>query len=380
MFLRLRRGGKRWSQRGYRKLQRRPLSLETLEGRALLATFVVTSTSDSGAGSLRQAILNANASIGTQTIDFNIPGTGVHTISPVSALPAITNPVVIDGYTQPGATPNTLANGDNAALEIVLDGSTAGANAAFGLHITAGGSTVRGLVIDNFGSPFTGDGILIDTNGGNTIAGNFIGIDPTGNFAAGNVNSGVNVGSANNTIGGTTPAARNVISGNNSEFPRESVGDGILISVSGATGTVVQGNFIGTDAEGTLFVPNYRIGVELDSVSGETIGGTTSGARNVISGNNEAIGIESSSRVVVQGNYIGTDVTGSVLLGNNRGVVIELNSSNNTVGGTAPGAGNVIAGNGVPGVCGSQDLKGTPRPATPFSPTRFSLTEVWAST
>ncbi len=106
--------------------------IDTLTVTALL---VVTNTSDSGPGSLRQAILNANANPGVDTIDFAIPGTGVHTISPASALPTITDPVVIDGYTQPGASPNTLANGDNAVLLIELDGSNAGAGSPGLVHL-----------------------------------------------------------------------------------------------------------------------------------------------------------------------------------------------------------------------------------------------------
>ena len=119
------------------------------------------------------------------------------------------------------------------------------------MHITAGGSTVRGLVIDKFGSGLTGDGIRLDTEGGDTITGNFIGIDASGTVAAGNAQSGVNVESANDTIGGTTPAARNVISGNaNPGFDDAGI-VGMYINV---TATVVQGNSIGTNAAGTAAV------------------------------------------------------------------------------------------------------------------------------
>src|SRR5205085_1151647 len=107
-----------------------------------------------GAGSLRQAMLDANAEPGTETICFNISGSGVHTIRPASQLPTITAPVVIDGYTQPGATVNTLAAGDNAVILIELDGSLfSGAPSAKGLQITASapGCTIRGLAINRFG-------------------------------------------------------------------------------------------------------------------------------------------------------------------------------------------------------------------------------------
>lgn len=130
------------------------------------STFTVTNTNDAGAGSLRQAILNANASAGTDLIDFNIPGTGPHTIQPNSALPTITDPVVIDGTTEP----------DFAGTPIIeLDGTNAGE--VDGLVITAGNSTVRGLVINRF---LEANGIFLQTNGGNVIEGNFIGTDVTG--------------------------------------------------------------------------------------------------------------------------------------------------------------------------------------------------------
>ena len=130
------------------------------------ATFTVTNTNDSGVGSFRQAILNANAnanaSPGLDTIAFNISGAGPHTIQPLSALPSITDPAVVDGYTQPGASANTNPPelGSNAVLNIELDGSMAAAGphppSVHGLVIVAGGSTVRGLVINRF---VTGDGI-----------------------------------------------------------------------------------------------------------------------------------------------------------------------------------------------------------------------------
>ena len=96
-------------------------------------TFTVINTNDSGAGSLRQAIMSANTNAGLDTINFNIPGAGVHTITIASDLPNITSPVIIDGYTQSGATPNTLAVGDNAALKIEINGNSKG-----GFFIAAG--------------------------------------------------------------------------------------------------------------------------------------------------------------------------------------------------------------------------------------------------
>jgi hypothetical protein len=147
------------------------------------ATYTVTNTNDSGTGSLRQAILDANANAGTDTITFNIPGTDPHTIKPASALPTITDPVVINGYTQPGASPNTnpVGSGINAVLKIELDGSLAG-TLQQGLYIAANDCTVRGLVINRFG----GNGIFLLDNSGNHIEGNFIGTNIAGTVGLGN--------------------------------------------------------------------------------------------------------------------------------------------------------------------------------------------------
>src|SRR5262245_39397811 len=132
-------------------------------------TFTVTNTTTTGPGSFRQAILDANANPGADNIVFNIPGAGVHTIMLAFFLPTILDPVTIDGTTQPGFTGSPI---------IELNGSLAGP--ANGLSIDAGGTTVRGLVINSFqGNNLTGNGILLDDNGGNVIEGNFIGTDVT---------------------------------------------------------------------------------------------------------------------------------------------------------------------------------------------------------
>src|SRR5437868_11498815 len=152
-----------------------------LSSGALADTFTVTNINDTGTGSLRQAITDANNHSGLDTIAFDIPGTGVHTITPATALPNITDAVIIDGYTQPGASANTLAVGDNAQLRIQLDGTTtAGNGLAFG---PPGGSTVRGLIINNYQV-----GICLSLgfeygSSKNLIEGNFIGVDATGTIA-----------------------------------------------------------------------------------------------------------------------------------------------------------------------------------------------------
>jgi titin len=320
-----------------------------LEDRTLLAVFTVINTNDSGLGSLRQAILDANANPGLDMINFDLPQTGVQTISPLSALPLITSPVIINGYSQPGTSPNTMQNGDNAVLLIELSGSNAGMADGLSIQSGAAGSTIEGLVINGWNGPFGtgGNGILLSTNN-NTSAGNFTGTDPTGTVARANANDGIAVlnGASNNTIGGTTVGARNIISGNGSNG----------IEVNGAPGNLVEGNLIGTSATGAGGLGN-GLGIELFyGATNNTIGGTVAGEGNVISGNlGDGIDIWDSGNLV-QGNLIGTDAIGTATVANFSGV--SITSDNNTIGGTAAGAGNVVSGNhsfGI-GVSGSSNL------------------------
>ena len=322
--------------------------------------FNVTNTNDSGSGSLRQAIMDAN-SMGGGTIAFDIlPHGVVHTISPLTALPTITQSVLIDGYTEQGTTQNTNppTMGINAVLLIELSGVNSGSNFG-GLTINAPNCTVRGLVINRF----VGDGIRVCTDG-NLFEGNFIGTNPAGTTAFGNGSGAVGgivfgfCGTpANCTIGGTTPAARNLISGN--------VGNGIALG--SGSGNTVQGNLIGTDITGTLALGNSLVGVTSGGgISNALIGGTTVAARNNISANNRGIALaSSSSNNTVQGNFIGTDVTGTVALSNsNGGVSLDTGSANDVIGGltTTPGTppGNLISGNsGNFGVDLGTDVHGT---------------------
>jgi len=300
---------------------------------AFADTFTVINTDDTGTGSLRQAILSANANPGLDTIAFTIPGTGVHTITPLTQLPTISSPVTLDGYTQPGSSANTLANGDNAILRIEISGATLGSNGdAFVLQAGASGSTIRGLVIDNGWS--TAIHILTDTI---AVEGCFVGIDPTGLIPHGN-GGGVNAESGAPTsgmrVGGTSPGQRNVISGNS-----------IGMLISSGTNSVIEGNFIGTDATGTNALPNSG-GVDLRS-SNNLIGGNNAAARNVISGNSsQGIVVSSSTGNRIQGNYIGTDVTGTHALGNSNGIFMTAAAQIGGLTGT-PGTppGNVISGN-----------------------------------
>jgi CSLREA domain-containing protein len=306
---------------------------------AQAATFTVNSTADPGTGgcnaaecTLREAIQGANSNPNnSDTINFNIPGPGPHTITPLTPLPDVSRNVTIDATTEAGyaGTPVVELNGTLATLAGPF---------ANGLRLAGSGgngnSTVKGLAINRFG----GNGILV-TSSANTVQANHIGTDTTGTVRLGNGN-GIEVTAASNTIGGTTAAARNVISGNNGEGLR----------VQGAS-NVVQGNYIGTDATGTLPLGNGAGARGVLVISGtaatNTIGGLTAGARNVISGNGTGIWVVSAGAGnTIQGNHIGTNAAGTAAIGNpDDGITIQA-TTNTVVGGTTAGARNVISGNG----------------------------------
>jgi len=300
---------------------------------ASAATFTVTTTADTGVGSLRLAILAANTSPGLDTIAFAIPGPGVHTITPASTLPPIIDPVLIDGYTQPGSSPNSAPAGNNAVILIELSGSAAGA--ADGLSITAGGSTVQGLAVNRWQL----NGIRLATLGDNVVTGNFIGTDPAGTVGHGNLFSGVTVvfaTSQNNVVIG------NVISGN---------GTGVSTAGPGNQATQIRGNLIGTNAAGTAAIPNQN-GIVI-SGGNNSIGGTGAAEGNVVSGNsNIGIVIDSTNATgcVVIGNRIGTDAAGLAAVPNAHTGISVSNTTNIQIGGTFAGDGNVISGNGDLGV------------------------------
>ncbi|HQZ68096.1 MAG TPA: DUF4347 domain-containing protein, partial [Planctomycetaceae bacterium] len=305
---------------------------------SLMATFTVTNINNSGAGSFRQAIIDANALGGTDTITFNIAGTGIHTINLTSALPIITGRVNIDATTDD----SFAANSNRPA--IILDGNNSFTGDGLTLSSTADGSTIRGLVIRDF----SGNGIYISAGSdGNTIAGNYIGSLLSTGLTAGsgeaNTASGIYVEGANNTIGGLTAADRNVISGN--------TGRGLSITFAAATGNQVRGNYIGTDSSGTTAIANDGFGLTIDAgAANNVIGGTTAAARNIISGNASreirVAGIGTSGNII-QGNYIGSDVTGTVDLSASYGIQTDNSATSNLFGGTAAGAGNLIVGNDI---------------------------------
>jgi CSLREA domain-containing protein/uncharacterized repeat protein (TIGR02543 family) len=301
--------------------------------------IIVNTTDDADDGicnsshcSLREAINLSNVDPTRAVITFDIPGPAPHRIQPTSELPAITDPVVIDGTSEP----------DYAGAPVIeLEGSAV-ATAVNGLTITGGDSVIRGITIYGFGE----NGIYISDGDNNIIEGNYIGTDPSGALGVGNADNGIYIfGSSDNVVGGTVAAARNVISGNGYR--------GIYIyGNSGSTrswNNVIQGNFIGTDGTGTVRVANGD-GIGITGTRYTTIGGTDSGARNVISGNSShGIDFLSTYGTVIQGNYIGVDVTGNSALGNNR-IGIYVRGNNVTIGGSMSGAGNVISANSHYGV------------------------------
>jgi VCBS repeat-containing protein len=400
-------------------------------------TFTVTNLSDSGSGSLREAIMFANNNPGPDRITFNVAGT-INVSSQLPALNDTTGPTTIDGSTAPGFSSAPVVK--LLGLNITLGG----------LEITSAGNIVQALQISNFFSAIKISGLqasgnvlvgnyigvfgIIDSNftaieiadapnnrigtnsdglddasernvifatrssviwihgstaTENIIAGNFFGTDDSGTQA--NVaRNHITVQSANNIIGGTHPSARNIILGGvqltgneaNSNviqgnyFGTDITGtvklgpgsvfitDGsnnliggttpgarniivsqIWISNSGATGNIVQGNYVGTDVTGTIAFGGTS-GVTISSASNNTIGGKTPETRNIIAGGSGMRIVGTGN--IVQGNYIGTDVTGTVALSNTRG--IELIGNGNLIGGSALGAGNLISGNTYDGI------------------------------
>ena len=368
--------------------------------------YTVTTIADGGPGSLRQAILDANAHAGLDTIAFAITPSGNLTLAPLTPLPDITDPVTLDATTQPG----------NAGTPIVeLDGSGPLPPGTNGLVVRAGSSVVRGLVIHGF----SGSGVALDGAGHNLVEGNFIGLDHTGTTALGNQDAGVVIRDSHlNTIGGTALAARNVISGNlqagvairgPSTFEAEYASRGAAVAIcdlcivsmpitisdekliDDVNVRVSLVHTFDSDLVLTLVAPdNTRIvlsnrhggggdnynstlfddgaatpiaaGVApfsgsfapdeaLSILNGRSLTGTwnlevadTAGGDvgSLLSWSMTTEG-ETIFGNVIAGNLIGTDVTGTVGIGNTKGVVIDQ-SPQNLVGGTVPGARNVIAG------------------------------------
>jgi hypothetical protein len=298
---------------------------------------------------LRAAIEEANDTEGADTINFNIPdnplipGPEVQTIVLVPSLPTITDTVAIDGYTQPGASPNTLAKGTNAQVKVELDGSNLSADQD-GLLIRASDTVVRGLAINGFDQGRSG--IRIEAFGnsvtGVKIEGNFVGTDASGTQARGN-SSGVTISTINsgavasaNTIGGTTPGARNLISGNNE-------GGGVNLSANLNTemqGNRVEGNLIGTGPSGTQALGNGNFGVRIRNAVGTVVGGSTQSSANTIAFN-------AQDGVVITADGSGS-IRNSILrnsIFSNAGLGIDLvGGTENAAGATANDPGDADSG------------------------------------
>lgn len=367
--------------------------------------YTVNSADDADDGScnskhcsLREAIGEAETS--GDIIAFDIQPAGEHDIKLQSALPGISEGVFIDGYSQQGATP---ASGSSPAIiMITIDGTLIPGNAD-GLVVTNDAVTISGLTISNF----SGSGIHISSNN-NVITGNYIGTDREGEADQGNTQHGILLSNANgNTIGGSSPADRNVISGNDdsgitmrsSDFNAISgnyigvnaagdealrnSGEGINISqgsseniiggdrflgagnvISGnqtsgifiddASQTQVMGNFIGVDFTGSMAISNGSDGISVDGANTLLIGqNINQGTGNVISGNN-GDGIDASSvlNLEISGNWIGTDVTGTLAIGNERNGIQLLFAIEGgaLIGGVSSGMGNIISNNGTHGI------------------------------
>ena len=344
------------------------------------ATYVVDTTSDAPLSactaaptdcSLRGAILAANAAPGADRIVFDLPptdpgfvaATAHWRIEAQSSMPNNAGDLEIDGYTQPGAVANTLtpeAGGSNAVLKVELRNAGLAQNTG----VDSGSANfnallvLRGLAINRFASQ-----VVLVGGAAHRVEGNFLGTDITGTTAAqsGNADRGIGVrvqGQGTYRIGGDTPAARNLMSGLLSGVVSFAVPDGLRI----------EGNLIGTDASGTTAIANRNYGVYIDTYTDVVIGGTTPGARNVISGNElTAIQLGSGTapaafpNVRVFGNRIGTDWTGTVPIPNGRNaaspsqpqptiLLFSGGSCSAQIGGFGPGEANLIAHGGAQGV------------------------------
>jgi parallel beta-helix repeat protein len=285
-------------------------------------TFTVTNTNDSGGGSLRQAILDANTAAGPDTIDFNIPGSPPFVILPLSILPPLAGGTTLDGTTQPGY----------AGTPLIVLSTFSGA----GLRMTGTGSnTIRGVCIHDFSA-----GVQIESND-NTLEGCFIGTDAAGAAPGPGNGTGIVItaGATGNVIGGSAPGAGNLVSGNTTG-----------IQSTGGGANVIQGNLIGTDVTGNSAIPNSE-GISLTGTTGFLIGGSNPGEGNVISGNTEnGIHVSVGNGCTIQGNKIGTNSAGTEALGNQYGIS-GSNAPSLVIGGDFnAGEGNLISANQFDGI------------------------------
>lgn len=362
------------------------------------ATFTVTSTADSGPGTLRQAIADANAAAGSDEIAFAIPGAGPHVIQLAGSLPVINVGLSLDASSQSGgdctAWPPTLnvaidaaqspdfglsVQGDDVtirgisvysaplgAIRVALadrftlscsfigtdtTGTQGIGNGRVGLTVIGGSDHVigeSGGSVGNIVSSSDLEGMFLQNTINVLVSGNRIGSDISGNVALGNTVFGVNLRGTTGTV-----VRDNVVVGNG--------GAGVVLEANSASENLVVGNLIGIGADGTTALPNVEFfgptgggsgaGIILNNAPGTRIGGTAPDEGNVI-GANEGDGVlvfNNANDTVIQGNLIGTDATGLLPRGNgDSGIAIF--TTGNVVGGSTDGAGNVLADNGLQGI------------------------------
>jgi CSLREA domain-containing protein len=280
------------------------LTADTPDANLSDAVCDVNPTASDNQCTLRAAIQEANQRTDdlADTINFNIPTSGVATISPASALPTINGPVTIDGYSQPDSSPNTLEVGDNAVLKVELDGTKVPDASGLNIAPNSSGSVIRGLVINRFRTGIEVDGV---SSVANRIEGNFIGTDPSGTLVRSNDGAGVTLDGLNAIVGGATPTSRNLISGN--------LNQGVRLFDSGAR---VQGNLIGTEKDGATALDGGfftgNLGGLLVPGSNNVIGGSGPGEANTIAFNVGEAG------VLVQSSGTGNRILGNSIFSNGR--------------------------------------------------------------
>jgi hypothetical protein len=331
-----------------------PAGRNVLSGNAEYGMYLTNTTGDAILGNY----IGVNAGgVGTLANEFS--GIFLSAYNNAIGGPAAGAGNVISGNAQYGI----FLSGPTASNNVVqgnflgpdATGTNSPGNQQYGIGIMAGATanTVGGT-LSGAGNVLSGNaqyGVLVINPGtsNNAVLGNLIGTDAAGTNAlpTSNIGVGIYAGATATTVGGTTAGAGNVISGN--------ANYGIYISDAGTSNNVVQGNLIGTDITGSYAIPNEGFGIGVwSSASGNLIGGATPAARNVVSGTTGygyGITLGGALGNVVEGNYVGTDLTGTNGIPNGfAGVAMYSGAVGNFIGGTASGAGNVIAFNYGPGV------------------------------